>query len=121
MDRGTRNLFAFALVIVIAITGGAALILGGGGAAPTGGDAPPGTNAAEGVIVAIDAAGLDDIRGFTLRQDGGATLVFSLALENPTEFPPGHLAEHQATADPVVVRYREQEGDLVAVRIDDAP
>lgn len=129
MDRGTRNLFALGLVLVIAITGGAALVLGSGSGpnptapAPTGAagsDVPAATFSAQGVIVAIDSAGLNDVEGFTLREDGGGLLDFTLALDDPTRFPPGHLAEHQATADPVVVWYRIADGASLAVRVDDA-
>ena len=42
-------------------------------------------------------------------------------LENGTEFPPGHLVEHQATAEPVQVWYRDEAGTLHAIRIEDAP
>lgn len=108
------------LVVVIALTGGAALILGGGSpgsiASP-----PPQTTEVVGVIVAVDARGLDDVRGFTLRREGGEQLEFSLAaLENATQFPPGHLAEHQATAEPVRVWYREEGGVHQAIRLEDA-
>ena len=41
-------------------------------------------------------------------------------LENGTEFPPGHLVEHQATAQPVRVWYRTENGARVAVRLEDA-
>jgi hypothetical protein len=121
VDRRTRNLFALALVVVIALTGGAALILGGGpppGATPS---PPAGTAEVVGVIVAVDARGLDDVRGFTLRREGGEQLEFSLAdLENGTEFPPGHLAEHQATAEPVRVWYRDAGDERLAIRLEDA-
>jgi hypothetical protein len=121
VDRRTRNLFALALVVVIALTGGAALILGGGpppGATPS---PPAGTAEVVGVIVAVDARGLDDVRGFTLRREGGEQLEFSLAdLENATEFPPGHLAEHQATAEPVRVWYRDAGDERLAIRLEDA-
>ena len=119
MDRRTRDLFAIVLVVLIAVTGGAALILGvAGGSAP---GAPLGTTSADGVVVAVDAAGLGDVRGFTLREDGGSLLGFRLELADPTHFPPGHLAEHQATAEPVRVWYRMDGSALVAVRIDDLP
>jgi hypothetical protein len=119
MDRRTRNLFAVVLVVVIAITGGAALILGAtGGSAPA---APTGTTSADGVVVAVDAAGLGDVHGFTLRETGGSLLDFRLALADPTRFPPGHLAEHQATAEPVRVWYRTDGPTRIAVRIDDLP
>ena len=70
-----------------------------------------------------DAAGLDDIRGFDLRPTG-SPFAFSFVLgilENPTEFPPGHLAEHQATSSPVRVYFRrEADGRHVVYRLEDA-
>jgi hypothetical protein len=121
VDRRTRNLFAVALVVVIVMTGGAALILGGT-PSPGGTASPPaGTVEVVGVIVAVDARGLDDVRGFTLRREGGEQMAFSLAdLENGTEFPPGHLAEHQATAEPVRVWYRDAGDERLAIRLEDA-
>ena len=119
MDRRTRNLFALVLVVVIAITGGAALLLSDTAMVdPEGG---PEISGAVGVIVAVDSAGLSDVRGFTLRQGPGKTLEFLLGeLENAAEFPPGHLAQHQATAEPVLVWYR-MEGDVrFAIRLEDA-
>jgi hypothetical protein len=119
MDRRTRNLFALVLVVVIAITGGAALLLSD--TALLDPDGPSATDSVEGVIVSVDSAGLGDVRGFTLRQPGGETLEFRLGeLENPTEFPPGHLAEHQATAQPVRVWYRLEGAERFAVRLEDA-
>jgi hypothetical protein len=121
MDRASRNLFAVALVVVIAVTGGAALILGGAPRSDPGGGGAPATDSATGVIVAVDGESLGEIRGFTLRLDGGALLEFSLrALENGDVFPPAHMLEHQATADPVLVWYREADGELLAIRVDDA-
>jgi hypothetical protein len=128
VDRRTRNLLA--LVAVIAVTGGAALIFGGGGPpgpggpGPAGGSGsagPSGTTALVGAIVAVDARALGDVRGFTLRRAGGALLDFDLArLENGVEFPPGHLAEHQATAEPVRVWYLDEGGVRYAIRLEDA-
>ena len=113
MDPRTRNLFAAALVLIIALAGGAALLLGGsaGATGPGSSGAPPGTTEVVGVIVAVDSAGLGTVNGFTLRESGGALDTFGLAaLENGTQFPPGHLAEHQATAQPVRVWYRDEAG-----------
>jgi len=74
-----------------------------------------------GVVIAVDAASLTDVRGFTIRTADGRTVVFRLGeLENGTEFPPGHLGEHVATAVPVLVTYRDDGGDRVVVRLDDA-
>ena len=119
MDRRTRNLFALVLVAVLAVTAGAALLLSETSLLDP--DGPPGPPSVEGVIVSVDSAGLGDVRGFTLRQAGGETLDFHLGeLENPTEFPPGHLAEHQATAEPVRVWYRLEGAERFAVRLEDA-
>ena len=119
MDRRTRNLFALVLVAVIAITGGAALLL-----SDTSMFDPDGSSdvaAVEGVVVAVDSAGLTDVRGFTLRVAGGETMAFRLGeLENATDFPPGHLAEHQATAAPIRVWYRTEGDERYAVRLEDA-
>jgi hypothetical protein len=74
-----------------------------------------------GVVIAVDAASLTDVRGFTIRTPDGQTVVFRLGqLENGTEFPPGHLGEHVATAVPVLVTYRDENGARVVVRLDDA-
>ena len=65
-----------------------------------------------GAIVAVDSRGLGDVRGFTLRDPGWRPAEFDLPrLENGAEFPPGHLVEHQATAEPVRVWFREEGGD----------
>ena len=119
MDRRTRNLFAAVLVVVLAVTGGAALLLSDTTLLDP--DGPTDTTRVEGVIVAVDSGGLDDVRGFTLRRPGGETLEFTLGeLENEVEFPPGHLAEHQVTAEPVAVTYRMEGTERFAVRLEDA-
>jgi hypothetical protein len=83
---------------------------------------PGATSDVTGVVVAVDSQGLGNVRGFTLRLAGGEQLVFSLrALENGTQFAPGHLAEHQATAAPVRVTYRMEGTERLAIRLEDAP
>jgi hypothetical protein len=145
MDAGTRRLFVAALVVIVAITGGAALLLSGPTATPRPTDIAQSSNASvgvsnspvagsssteppaipaspvRGVVVAVDSRGLDDVRAFTLRADDGAILVFDLRemRDSPT-FPLGHLAEHQATAEPVLVTFRAQDGVLIPTEIADA-
>jgi hypothetical protein len=119
VDRRTRNLFIVVLAVVIATAGGAALLLSDTSMLDP--DGPPDTTAVEGVVVAVDSAGLADVRGFTLRRPGGELLEFRLGeLENGDQFPPGHLAEHQATAQPVRVWYRLEGDERYAVRLEDA-
>lgn len=121
MDQ--RRLFVAALVLVIGLTGGAALLLGGPGGIPaptTAATAALPTSPVTGVIVAIDSRGLDDVREFTLRTAEGTILVFDAREMRSTEaFPLGHLVEHQATAEPVIVTFRVVDGSLVAEAADD--
>ena len=117
------------LVAIVAVTGGAALLLGGGGgpiptapptSAPSSGGVTP-ASPVSGVIVAVDSRGLDDIRAFSLRTGDGTILEFDLReMRDTAAFPLGHLAEHQATAEPVRVSFRDEDGVLIATAIDDA-
>ncbi len=97
-------------------------------AAPTASDATgspaaapvPGSPVA-GIVVAVDSAGLGQVKGFTLRTNVGDATVFTFGtLENADEFPPGHLKEHQATAAPILVFFRVEGDQLVVYRIEDA-
>ena len=119
MDRRTRLLFGGLLGAVVLVTIGAAIFLGG----PSSDDVPSGTESMTGVVVRVDGGGgLGDVSGFVLRQPGGALTEFSLReLQNGTEFPPGHLAEHQATAQPVTVLFRTDGEERLALRLEDAP
>lgn len=95
------------------------------------GSASPATSAAatiaglpgspvEGIVTAVDTEGLDKVTGFTLRTAGGASWEFEIrGLENATEFPPAHLVEHKATADPIRVHFHLDGLVLVADRIID--
>ena len=119
MDRRTRNTFALALIVVIGLTGVAAFLLSESGLRDP--DAPSNAESMVGVIVGVEALGLTDVKGFTLRIADGATVEFVIGdLENGTEFPPGHLVEHQATAQPIRVWYRTEDGARVAIRLEDA-
>ena len=120
MDRRARNRFALAVLAVIAATGGAAILLSGTGKGTTTGSAD--TPSVIGVIIGVQSEGLDQVRGFSLRTQDGATVTFTIGnLESGAEFPPGHLVEHQATAQPVRVWYRIEGETRVAIRLEDAP
>ena len=120
VDSRTRNLFLIALVFVVGITLAAATLLGG--TSLPGPNSPP--SVAEqvvGVIVAVDSAGLTNVRGFTLRTDADPTMAFVLdRLENGVEVPPGHLVEHQAASSPIRVWFRTEGGINHAIRLEDA-
>ena len=117
MDRGTFRLFVAALAVIIVGVAVAAAVFGGTARDP---EAPQGEEAV-GIVSAIDSEGLTNVRGFTLLMPDGRELQFAIGtLENGAEFPPGHLAEHQALAAPIRVWYRTEGGALVAFRIEDA-
>ncbi len=85
------------------------------------GSAAP-TSPVDGVLIHIDAAGLSQVTGFTLRLATGREITFKIGtLENGDQFPPGHLAEHLATSTPIRVYFRPQGSDLVVYRLEDAP
>jgi hypothetical protein len=128
VDGRPRDVFALVLVLVIAVTGGAALVLSdirpalGDLGGP---DVPDSGPFIRGVVVEVDARSLADVRSFTLRLGdktfGEQFFDFQVGeLENASEFPPAHLLEHQATAEPVRVFYREEDGVRYATRIEDA-
>lgn len=82
---------------------------------------PPPRSPVEGVVVAVDSSGLGRVAGFTLRIAGGSTIELELgALENPTAFPPTHLAEHLASSQPVRAFFNAESSRLVVYRLEDA-
>jgi len=84
------------------------------------GQAPRQTEA--GLVTAVESSGLTNVRGFTIRTDDGRTVSFRIgALENGAQFAPGHLLEHRATGVKIVVTYLQENGSLVAIRLEDAP
>jgi hypothetical protein len=75
-----------------------------------------------GVVIAVESAGVGQVKGFTLRLPDAVSYTFTLGtLENATEFSPSHLAEHQITSAPIRAFYRVENGVLVAYRLEDAP
>jgi hypothetical protein len=74
-----------------------------------------------GVVTSIDSQGLDKVKGFTLRTRSGIELTFVIGqLDNGAEFPPGHLAEHQASLEPVLVYFKVEGGNRVVYHLEDA-
>jgi hypothetical protein len=56
---------------------------------------------------------------FRLRLDDGRVIELHMgASENPTEFPPSHLSEMQTLAAPVRVYFHDENGELVAYRLE---
>jgi hypothetical protein len=107
--RGAILLASVVAVVLLAIV--AANGLGG-----------PGRRVETGVVVAVQATSLTSVQGFSIRTQDGRTVDFRIGtLENGTNFPPGHLAEHKVTLVPIRVTYVQESGGPVAVRIEDAP
>jgi hypothetical protein len=76
----------------------------------------------EGVVVAVDSAGIGQVKTFTLRLTDGTTIALTLGnLENASQFSPSHLNEHQATSRPILAFYRLEDGKPVVYRLEDAP
>ena len=118
MDRGTFRIFVVALAVIVVAVAVAAAVFGG----TAGNPAPAQGHQAVGIVSSIDSEGLTNVRGFTLLTPDGRELEFAIGtLENGAQFPPGHLAEHQALASPIRVWYRTEGGSLVAFRLEDSP
>jgi hypothetical protein len=118
MDRGTFRIFIVALAVIVVAVAVAAAMFGGTAGNPA---AAQGEQAV-GIVSSIDSEGLTNVRGFTLLTPDGRELEFAIGtLENGAQFPPGHLAEHQALASPIRVWYRTEGGSLVAFRLEDSP
>ena len=118
MDRCTCRIFIVALAVIVVAVAVAAAVFGGTAGNPA---AAQGEQAV-GIVSSIDSEGLTNVRGFTLLTPDGRELEFAIGtLENGAQFPPGHLAEHQALASPIRVWYRTEGGSLVAFRLEDSP
>lgn len=87
---------------------------------------PPGTGEAHvrGILIEVQGATLQRAEGFTLRTDDGREMVFTVATEFnagvPHPMSPGHMRQHMALVEPIVVTYVTREGRLVALSAVDA-
>jgi len=82
------------------------------------------TQTARGVLLEVVSPSIQQVDRFTLRTDDGQLLSFVAAPDfnaNATHaMTPGHMRQHMALADPVVVTYRDDNGTLVALSATDA-
>jgi hypothetical protein len=82
------------------------------------------TQTARGVLLDVVSTSLQKIDSFTLRTDDGRELMFVPASNFNADaahaMTPGHMRQHMAIADPVLVTYQEQDGKLVALSAVDA-
>ncbi len=89
--------------------------------APTAG--PP-AQTVRGVLVDVVSSSIQQVAAFTLGPDDGRELGFAVASNFNAglshAMTPGHMRQHMALADPVLVTYREENGKLVALSATDA-
>lgn len=107
----------------VGIVAGIVVVLAIAGLRPPGspGASVPATSPVEGVVVAVESAGLGQVESFVLRLPDSSTITFTLGpLENATEFSPSHLTEHMATSEPIRAFYRMDAGVPTAYRLEDA-
>ena len=115
MDRRTRLVFGFILIAVLVGGAGAALL-----SQRSTNARPDGSPTVDGIVLAVDSAGLGNVKGFRLRTADGRVLEFDLSADrNATAFPPGHLTEHLATAAPIRVWYEGTGDQLNALWLED--
>jgi len=104
------------LVLIAAV--GAAVALAVVVVATLGG---PARQTVVGVVVDVRATGLTNVQSFSIRTDDGRTVDFRVgSLESGTTFPPGHLAEHRVSLQPIRVTFVTDGSTLVAIRLEDA-
>jgi len=82
------------------------------------------TQTVRGVLLDVVSPNIQQVDSFTLRADDGQELHFTTA-PNFNQgashlMTPGHMRQHMALADPVLVTYREENGKLVALSATDA-
>jgi hypothetical protein len=77
------------------------------------------TETARGVLLDVVSPSIQKVDSFTLRTDDGQELAFVTAPDFNAGvahlMTPGHMRQHMALADPVLVTYRQDNGTLVAL------
>jgi hypothetical protein len=75
-------------------------------------------------LLDVVSPSIQQVDSFSLRTDDGRELSFVTAPEfnkgAAHAMTPGHMRQHMALADPVLVTYREEGGKLVALSATDA-
>ncbi len=93
------------------------------GVACGGNGAADGAKTVTGVVTNVDASSLTKLNGFTLHTDDDRTLVFKVAPDADRDpqngFVAGHLRTHALAASKVKIFYREENGQLLALRLED--
>jgi hypothetical protein len=81
------------------------------------------TQTARGVLIDVQSPSLQRVDSFVVRTDDGRELEFAAAADFNAglqhAMSPGHMRQHMALADPVVVTFRQENGKLVALSATD--
>jgi hypothetical protein len=100
------------------------LLVAGCSAAPAASPVKTQTQTARGVLLDVVSPGIQQVERFTLRTDDGQVLSFVAAPDFNAglshAMTPGHMRQHMALADAVIVTYRNESGTLVALSATDA-
>ncbi len=82
------------------------------------------TLSVRGVLLDVVSPDIQHVDRFTLRTDAGQLLSFVAASDFNAgaahAMTPGHMRQHMALADPVLVTYRDDNGTLIALSATDA-
>jgi hypothetical protein len=100
------------------------LLLAGCSQTPVTGPPATQTRTARGVLLDVVSPSIQQVDRFTVRTDDGQLLSFVAAPDfnaGATHvMTPGHMRQHMALGDPVIVTYRDDNGSLVALSATDA-
>ena len=81
-----------------------------------------GERSESGVILDVAGSSLTQVDSFTFLDDDGDTLTFQIAPDASKGladgFFPGHMREHALAAERVTVYFREDDGVLLALRLE---
>lgn len=97
----------------------AVLVLFGAACGDGDGDASGAPDSVQGIIVNIEGERLDRIESFRLKS-GDDLYEIHIDPDRSYSFNLGHLHEHLASSEPVVVELEERRGELFALSIEDA-
>lgn len=82
-----------------------------------------GERSESGVILDVDGSSLTQVDSFTLLVDDGVVLTFEIAPDASKDlaegFFPGHMRGHALAAERVTAYFREEDGVLLGLRLED--
>ena len=83
-------------------------------------DTAEGRNSFRGTVASFEAKSLLELKSITVVSESGDVLEFFADGRRFEEFTPAHVREHMVLGDAVEVTYRESEGRLLIVSLQDA-